>query len=229
MKFSDMVKILKATGVGATTGLVTTTTVVGAEMLGVTIANAFCSIPSDGEKCLDTFSAQRQLDSKIILWSLLAFAPGFLIGALVFLSKQTDFFNPSASQYDIIDDDNQNGSMLEFFKEIMTSQEPLLCGAKKILIAMGIAFSFVGVLFGPVKFFIDDVNRDVFTPENCRSEMRGDVVFEGVMSFITFAMTFGAIMYFTSRLEQESTAKPAQQEAHQLPTASVLADTQYSL
>ncbi len=213
MRTCDLLKLfLKAAGVGATTGLVTTTSVVGADVLGMTIANAFSSIPTDGDQCLDAFSHQRRLDSKIILWSFLASAPGLLFGALYFLSKQINVCNPSASQYETIDDDDQNASVVEFFKDLMTDENQVLHAGKKLLIALAIGLSFLAVTIGPAKFFIDDIDRDVWTADDCHSDMRGAVIFELIMSVMMFGMMFGAILCMSKLKKEETNITPAQQE-----------------
>lgn len=203
MRTCDIVKLLKATGFGALTGLVTTTSVLGAEVLGMTPANAFSSIPTDDDQCIATLLAQRQLDSKILLWSLLAFAPGLVLGTLYFLSKQINFCNSNASEYEQIEDDNQGES----------SENPLPQMGKEILAKLAIALSAVGLVFGTVKIIVNGVNKEAYTP-NCHGAAREVAVMELIVSLMMFGMLFGTLYCCTSSSRpKEAQTTPAQLES----------------
>lgn len=190
MRTCDLLKLLlKATAAG----LVTTSAVIGAEGLVMSTANAFSSIPADGDQCLDKLEHQRQVGNLTTLWSLLAFVPGFVLGTLYFLSKQVNLCNPSASQYETIDDDEQD-SVTAFCNSLVDAEDPLLRGAKIFLTALLVGTTALGLIYGPVRLAVNDLDRNVFTPEKCHSDMRDQTIFDLIECTMIFGIAFGAVL-----------------------------------
>ncbi len=213
MRHCDIMKILLK---GAVAGLVTTAAAIGAEGLGMSTANAFSSMPADPDQCLDKLEHQRIVGNLTTLWSLLAFVPGFVFGTLYFLSKQVNLCNPNASQYDSLNDEDED-SVSAFCTSILDAEDPLWRRAKVFLSALVLGLTALGCIYGPVRLAVNDLDRSVFLPEKCHEDFRAQTIFDLIECVMIFGIAFGALLC-TGCLrasELQATTSPGQLESGQ--------------
>jgi hypothetical protein len=213
MKTSDIVKILlKATALG----IVSTTSIVGTVGICSSISNAFTSIPKDDATCLDEYEALRRLNSKEVLWSLLGFIPGFLFGALYFLSKQPGLCVPQASEYDTIEDNNDKNScskeVLEFFKMLVSIDTPFEVLCKAIVAGL----SLVGIMYGQVSILASDLNRDAYGSGDCPDFFKADIHTNLIVCLVILVAVSGPILaagcWSTCTSKKDTAQTPARLE-----------------
>jgi hypothetical protein len=212
MKTRDIVSILlKSAGIG----LISTTTAVGGIGMYSSIANTVTSIPEDGNDCLAVLEDLRKLDTTRVLWSLLAFAPGFLFGSLYFLCRLPGSVCPSqASEYETIDDNDETSciatsfnEMSNFFRAVFLSDNPF----KVLLKAIIAGLSVLGLLYGIVTVSTTNIDRKVFLPEECQEDLRGDIILDLTLNLIILVMVCGPILLVgCGRACSPKTETPAQ-------------------
>lgn len=215
MKTCDMIKLLlKATAAGLAGGLVTTAIAEGGVGFYSSIANLHDSVPEDGEACLAKMKHQRDEDARSALLMLLAFVPGFMLGALYYLSKQRNLCNPSALEYETIEDQENKDSITTFLNGLVSAENSLLRGLQILLVAIGAGLALTGVIYAPVKLASDDVDRSVFLPANCHEDMKEQNIGGLAMCLIIFVIISGGIffasLFRSSKNENQET--PAQLE-----------------
>ncbi len=188
MKTGDIIKILlKAT----TLGLVSTSAIVGTVGTVSSISNAFTNIPNDEPHCLDDYQNLRRVSSKEVLLSLLGFVPGFLFGALYFLNKQPGLWHANASEYDIIEDGNENSfskDTLDFLKSLVSINTPFEALYKGIIAGLVI----LGVIYGPASLSLGEL--DIYEVDNCPNHLRAEIIFKLILCLMILAVVTGPIL-----------------------------------
>lgn len=201
MTTCEMIKLfLKTVGVGVAGGLAASTTTIGATGFGRSITNMATHIPADPTKCLDLFEHQRTIDTRIILGSLLAFAPGFFFAAAYYLYKQINLCNSSALEYETIEDDSQDG-LKEFCLSLVTADNALLRTAKICLTALIASFSALGIIYSIVTPISQFGREDV---EDCHYELRHRNIVDLVECIAIFGAMFGLTLYFSCKSPQHN-------------------------